>query len=1005
MIYPKLKYLSLSNSTILSEELAYLRNLETLYYCGSELRADFYSTTAMIETQGWPSVWDGWKKEKERGPLKTLDFLKSMPNLKKLSLRYHSIDDLSALAYVPNLRLLDISHNHIKNITPIKHLQHLWSLYIAGNPILDISILGEVNIENQVVFRETQIIGDEFLEFGYKETLEPYEIGTYLEKIPAEIRGGASKPVLVKTADLIANKYEKPSEKSGNEAILKYWLDTYVNRPLREAKIVFVGEGAAGKTSLIHQLLGKSFEEGRTEKIEIHTTEQDFFYQPKEDAPKEPLKIHFWDFGGQEIMHATHKFFMNHHSVYVFVINGRTDNENESDKWIELLQTSISNAPVILVVNQLDGNEPHRIGDTEMQKRLPSILRPVIETSCRTGRGIQALKEAIQQQLQHFDGFKHQVVPEKYVLARQKLEALRRPYIDTTTFKQICSEVAKEQATNFDRGSQRLFVHQLNTTGAMLNFQEKNRELEDLYIFDPSWIIDGIYKIINSPVIANAQGRITKDVFYETLDSDKYSTHQERNFILSMMLHFKLAFLRTTTPVDADTQVFITSLFGRNRPAQLDAVWQAHTQKTQGNILHYEFEYELWRNDYITYFLVETHHALDANLYWLHGGLLNYPEDVCAFVEADRSKKIISIKISGSSDKRPALQQIRYALQKVHSLFDTAKLGVSEYVYYDEKPLNVQDLQAALLDGHDKIHILGFKKIIDIKEVLHGIQPDKLARAYKALLQKDFITAEDILRELHPAEAKQFSEDLQREKEKIALFDKLEAIHDDIKKVEAHTASILEEVQENREFYARIDAALATLDKNKDYSADANSFLNTKQININKLQPQTLTYLYDAFHLYLAPISADFSLPIGQFCRALEYEFKKRICDNFPNIKPSQAWENNPPTGLKDIYKTVAEGKGNYTYGNLTFFLRRLFKDGEINNSNTLIRAWRNYFVNQRFSISKIDQSFIQQAIDIGNDYRNPAAHTGQSFTQLEAETCVNKLCALLKKWTNEILN
>jgi small GTP-binding protein len=997
-VYPKLKKLQINNSNIATNELAKIHALEVLYYCGSFIDENFYLEKDNLQMfskwQGGYPIWRSWATY-NRGEVTNLDFLKSMPNLKRLCLRHHSIADILPLEHLPNLEMLDISHNCIKNITALKYLQKLNLLFIAGNSILDISILGQLRTTTSTILREKEYI-DNYGEISYLASLASYEVGTYLEKIPAEIRG--ENYTKVGEDELLKVDINRPI--AGDRAILKYWLDTYVNTPLREAKIVFIGEGAVGKSSLIHKLLGKPFAEGRTEKIEVHSSQSDFYYQITPDAEKEPLKIHFWDFGGQEIMHATHKFFMSHHSVYILVLNGRLNDSNEIDKWLEILQTSIGNAPVILVVNQLDGQECHNLAHIEMKKTLDNITLPVIETSCLSGRGIDTLKNAIQVQLQNFEGFKHQVVPEKYALVRQELEAkaINTPYIDKNTFQEICQRVAREQSTDFDTHSQSILIQQLNSTGIMLNFQEKNRELEDLFIFRPSWIIDGIYKIINSPEIARQHGQTNKETFDSILESINYSSNQERSFILSMMLHFKLAFQKTN--INNIQQIFITSLFSPNRPEELQSKWESHQAEANSTTLHYEFKYKLWRNDYITYFLVEAHEALDAQLYWRQGGLLNYPDSVCAFVKAHRQNKTISIKITSPNDKRTALQQIRHALHKVHQLFDAEKLGIEEQVYYEGQALSVNNLNSELADGQTTFRIPELRKSVDIKTILQGLQIDPVRRAYEAINQGDFLEARRIINSLPVSEARLLQQALIKAEETSEMEKLLREIIQNIQ-------TLADEARDFRQFCYRIDDVLKSYTlTNIDYDVITDEKLNGENIHINKLQKETITYLRLAFQLYLSPISDDYSLPIGQFCRALEYELKKRVCDDFPDIQPSQNLripnldKDNP---LYNFYKSAVDG--NYTLGTITFFLGRLFNDNRIESQDLLVRNWRNYLKDKGFVTNKINHTFIRQADNIRKNYRNPAAHTGNSFSKTEAENFISIFYSFLKHWTTEILN
>jgi internalin A len=79
------------------------------------------------------------------------------------------------------------------------------------------------------------------------------------------------------------------------------------------SKLLVVGEGGVGKTSLLRALRGESFEvqQSSTHGIEIkalslaHPTEAEV-----------TMTLNTWDFGGQEIYHATHQFFLTNRSLF-----------------------------------------------------------------------------------------------------------------------------------------------------------------------------------------------------------------------------------------------------------------------------------------------------------------------------------------------------------------------------------------------------------------------------------------------------------------------------------------------------------------------------------------------------------------------------------------------------------------------------------------------------------------------------------------------------------------
>jgi len=73
-----------------------------------------------------------------------------------------------------------------------------------------------------------------------------------------------------------------------------------------EAKLLIIGEGGAGKTSLCRKL-----QHTDAEMPKEHETTRGIEVQPWEFplANGQRFRLNIWDFGGQEIYHATHQFF------------------------------------------------------------------------------------------------------------------------------------------------------------------------------------------------------------------------------------------------------------------------------------------------------------------------------------------------------------------------------------------------------------------------------------------------------------------------------------------------------------------------------------------------------------------------------------------------------------------------------------------------------------------------------------------------------------------------
>ena len=74
--------------------------------------------------------------------------------------------------------------------------------------------------------------------------------------------------------------------------------------------MIVVGRGAVGKSSLVNRLVFGKFDsdEKKTPGIKIDKWEIEL-------DGEELVNLNVWDFGGQEIMHATHQFFLTERSL------------------------------------------------------------------------------------------------------------------------------------------------------------------------------------------------------------------------------------------------------------------------------------------------------------------------------------------------------------------------------------------------------------------------------------------------------------------------------------------------------------------------------------------------------------------------------------------------------------------------------------------------------------------------------------------------------------------
>jgi len=435
----------------------------------------------------------------------------------------------------------------------------------------------------------------------------------------------------------ILEKFEEP------KAILNYYFSRK-KKPLDEVKMIFVGQGSVGKTSLVKRLIQNLFDTGesKTEGIVIHRWQVKC--QSTIEVQQSKISLNIWDFGGQEIMHATHQFFLTKRSLYLLVLDSRlTQEENRVEYWLKIIQSFGGDSPVLIVGNKID-QHPLDIDRTGLQKKYPNIVG-ILETSAATGAGIEELKAAITEQVNNLPHVRD-LLPETWFTVKTKLEGLGREsnFITHDKYLELCAENEIGDET-----SQRTLIGFLHDLGVVLHFQDDPR-LEALGILNPQWVTNGVYKILNSHTLFQNKGVLTTSMLDEILNLPEYP-RGKRLFIVDMMKKFELCY-----DIQADKTFLVPDLLPKDEPAEL---------KFNG-VPAFEYAYPVLPSSVITRFIVRMNQKIDDGFVWRTGVVLKIGENT-ALVKADIEDRKIAIAIDGvEHTRRDALSAIRYQLDEIH---------------------------------------------------------------------------------------------------------------------------------------------------------------------------------------------------------------------------------------------------------------------------------------------------------------------------------------------------
>ena len=488
-------------------------------------------------------------------------------------------------------------------------------------------------------------------------------------------------------------------EKSDEPAtIINYISQKHLPKSLHEAKMLLVGQGNVGKTCLKERLIRDKYDPTRnkTDGIDIENW--------KIKIDNKELQVNIWDFGGQEIMHSTHQFFLTKRSLYLLVLDTtQSEEENRIEYWLKIIQSFGKDAPIVIVGNKAD-QHPLDIDKRGLQKKYPQI-KAFYEVSCETSKGIDELAEFVKQEinlLEHIDD----TLPLPWFNIKEKLErlALDKDYIPYEQYESLCEaeEVNKED-------NQRILIRLLNDLGIVLNFQDDPR-LEDTHVLNPEWVTNGVYKILNDRnLIVEDRGILTIQALKRILDKKRYPVRKHL-FIIGMMRKFELCF-----DIESDKQFLIPDILPKEEP--YTGEWD--------NTLAFEYHYPVLPGSIISRFIVRMNHYIHQTTYWRSGVVLEH-EGNLALVKADQEDKIIKIRVRGKTKTRRNLltairSQFDYIHKTIPGIIPVEKVPLIEH---PEIILDYQELLGLEAMEEKDIAIGKLKGRISLKQLLDGIESE-----------------------------------------------------------------------------------------------------------------------------------------------------------------------------------------------------------------------------------------------------------------------------------------
>ena len=407
---------------------------------------------------------------------------------------------------------------------------------------------------------------------------------------------------------------------------------------LYEAKVLILGEGGAGKTSLLRCLYQPDRElpkeDETTRGISIHR--QDFI-----GNGGQPFRLNVWDFGGQQIYHATHQFFLTKNSLYVLVDDTRKDDKNIHDEgfkfWLEVVETLSDGSPLLIFQNE-KGDRSKDIDKPGIQGRFNNVKEVYCGNLERLG-SVKSLRQAIEhyvQQLPHIG----ERVPKKWVSIRQELEQIseKKPFISQDEYFTVYGHHLA-----FDRNKALYLSRYLHDLGVFLHFQD-DEVLSKTVILQNQWATEAVFRILDDEAIKKQRGRFTASDCKRLWSASAYADmHFElRGLMEKFELCYRLAIPNTK-------QWLAPQLLSPSKPPEL-----MHWAKPDDLVVRYK--YPFLPRGLVSRLMVRQHRFVrQLENCWAHGSFFEHNGTE---VLVDETTKGNEIELRGRGPENKALLSV-----------------------------------------------------------------------------------------------------------------------------------------------------------------------------------------------------------------------------------------------------------------------------------------------------------------------------------------------------------
>ncbi len=574
------------------------------------------------------------------------------------------------------------------------------------NNLLDLSFLGLESIPDSVFtlhdlrrisFRNNKLTSIPSAISSLLSLEEIWLANNLLESLPSELlqlpslnalflhgnpRLELPEEILGPTVEVVANLRCTPKPP---KEILDYYFATRGTRgtALRELKLIVVGWGKAGKTTLVRRLAGKSMDPLEPETHGILISPLSF------ECADGPISARVWDFGGQHVLHAMHEFFLTARTLYLLVLEQRSDRaESDAKYWLQLIRSYAPDAPVVVALNKSRGIEKPIDKDSLESQYGPIIAWIATEclpdSECKSAEStIDKLREALSTAAgPKFMPEARNLFPKRWTRIKDWLENLESEGLNFVSYEEFSAKC--REAGELEPNKQLEIASLMHDLGIAMNYARDPR-LRDTSVLRPDWLANGIYTILRANTLVPGKllvpdGILTVDIIgsiykIASMSSGKMIQLQDYppekwSFMLKLMSLFQLAF-----PLSEDgSQQICPALLGVEPPKD--------TEEPEGeNTIKLRYEFDVVPAPLMPRLLVQMFPLIVEGKIWQRGAILRYLNSFVKVWTNPEDKYIFATVAGQTKDVKELLNLLQDTLAALFSEYRC--LEVTEQRWFD----------------------------------------------------------------------------------------------------------------------------------------------------------------------------------------------------------------------------------------------------------------------------------------------------------------------------------